>query len=590
MRYLSVAEILEELEKDDVPDIQAADVLLLPPGEDVSDEDSGDEDCNDPDRLSRNQLRAPGELQVSRKNNMSESSDDSEDKAPAPPKKKKCRKELDTLHWRKGDLSPKEPNSEPQSVNKSMCKQYSPSASMSKENHPLDFLRIFLSDNVVDLIVKNTVRYAAQKDNPSFTFSRHEILAFFGILYLSGYVPLPRRRMYWENSDDVKIKSVTDAMRLRRFEEILRYLHVCDNEKLTPGDNFAKIRPFADALNESFINNAPPETDISVDESMIPYFGRHYCKQFLRLKPVRFGYKAWVMAHKSGYCLNVDFYQGKDKDRVPGVGLGESIVLKFCEILQSKYPDLQFSFYFDNFFTNMKLICALGNKGMYGTGTVRENRMSKCPIPKKKELAKMKRGEFTSFTESSKGVVAVGWKDNNVVYILSNKSGVAPLQQIQRYSVTKKQKITVPQPNVISHYNKCMGGVDLLDNNIANYRINIRGKKWYMPIIMWLLDVAMVNAWMIARKHGVTLDALSFRRACAQTLLKKYGCLPARPGPMRYSEKVAKTVRESHNDHLIISGQPKRRCAFCKTVKTPLACKKCEVPLHMHCFEGYHNQ
>lgn len=58
-----------------------------------------------------------------------------------------------------------------------------------------------------------------------------------------------------------------------------------------------------------------------------------------------------------------------------------------------------------------------------------------------------------------------------------------PMQKAFRYSVKQETKIEIPQPNMVSCYNKSMGGVDLMDNNISNYRIGLRGKKWYIPIL-----------------------------------------------------------------------------------------------------------
>lgn len=44
----------------------------------------------------------------------------------------------------------------------------------------------------------------------------------------------------------------------------------------------------------------------------------------------------------------------------------------------------------------------------------------------------------------------------------------------------KNHKLTlIEQPLLIHAYNKTMGGVDLFDNAINNYRIKVRGKKWY---------------------------------------------------------------------------------------------------------------
>lgn len=123
--------------------------------------------------------------------------------------------------------------------------------------------------------------------------------------------PLPRRRMYWENNEDTHNILVDKSMRRNRFEEIFRYLHVADNSNLQPNDKMAKVRPLFDMLNEKFLQYAIIEKDISIDESMIPYYGRHGCKQHIKGKPIRFGFKDWIAALRLGYCLYADPYQGR---------------------------------------------------------------------------------------------------------------------------------------------------------------------------------------------------------------------------------------------------------------------------------------
>ena len=70
---------------------------------------------------------------------------------------------------------------------------------------------------------------------------------------------------------------------------------------------------------------------------------------------------------------------------------------------------------------------------------------------------------------------------------------------------------------MIQQYNKFMGGVDLADNMLANYRICIRGKKWWWPIFSNYIDVCMVNAWKlwldVHPQEKVSL--LQFRREVA---------------------------------------------------------------------------
>lgn len=44
-----------------------------------------------------------------------------------------------------------------------------------------------------------------------------------------------------------------------------------------------KLRPLTDRLNSNFKRHFVPEQHVSYDESMIAYYGRHGCKQFIRI-------------------------------------------------------------------------------------------------------------------------------------------------------------------------------------------------------------------------------------------------------------------------------------------------------------------
>ena len=57
---------------------------------------------------------------------------------------------------------------------------------------------------------------------------------------------------------------------------------------------------------------------------MIKFKGRSSLKQFLPNKPIKSGYKVWMLADKSGYCVKFDLYTGKT-DKVTTI-LGEKVV------------------------------------------------------------------------------------------------------------------------------------------------------------------------------------------------------------------------------------------------------------------------
>ncbi|KAJ8882264.1 hypothetical protein PR048_018752 [Dryococelus australis] len=238
------------------------------------------------------------------------------------------------------------------------------------------------------------------------------------------------------------------------------------------------------------------------------------------------------MAQSSGYCLAADLYHGKNPNGtgLDDQGLGES---GFNSPSTSTI-----------FFINTKLIYSLSEKDMKGTGTgtARIHRMGKCPIADKKVTQKCERGSYDVYTEENKGISAVAWRNNNVVYTLCNEHGVQLVQYANWCSSEEKISLQATQPNVIHKYNKFMGGVNLLHKYIFNYRIGIRGKKCYIPIALWLFDVCITNAWMLHRRKELTLDQLSFWRQCVRALLRKYGQTALCPGLMRYCDRASKLV------------------------------------------------
>lgn len=80
-------------------------------------------------------------------------------------------------------------------------------------------------------------------------------------------------------------------------------------------------------------------------------------KQYLPMKPVKRGYKVWILADKSGYCLKIDVYTGK-KDNKTTKDLGAKVVTSLVQGLEGKDHKV----YFDNYFTNVHLMKDLKGK------------------------------------------------------------------------------------------------------------------------------------------------------------------------------------------------------------------------------------
>ena len=97
------------------------------------------------------------------------------------------------------------------------------------------------------------------------------------------------------------------------FEEYKRYLHLCDNYYyLDEADKFAEVHALLNFLNLQCLEHYIPEQHVSIDESMVPHFGKHRAKQYISSKPIKFGNKIWVTAKPLDYCEQFCLYAGKD--------------------------------------------------------------------------------------------------------------------------------------------------------------------------------------------------------------------------------------------------------------------------------------
>ena len=117
--------------------------------------------------------------------------------------------------------------------------------------------------------------------------------------------------MYLGQRKDGHNLLVSCMMSTSEFEECKKYLHLSDNKNLDMADRFAKVHSLFNSINQQYLLNYQLTQHISVDESVMPYFERHVAKQFIHEKPMKFGYKLWVMATPLGYCIQFRSYAGK---------------------------------------------------------------------------------------------------------------------------------------------------------------------------------------------------------------------------------------------------------------------------------------
>ena len=129
-------------------------------------------------------------------------------------------------------------------------------------------------------------------------------------------------------------------------------------------------------------------------------------------------------------------------------------------------------------------------------------------------------------------LTAVKWIDTRSVCLLSSFLQTSPLEKCKRFDKKKKTNVEINQPKCIKLYNKNMGGVDLVDQLIALYRISFRVRKYYHKLVFPLLDMSVVNAWLLYRRDTKKLllpinkqqSLLLFKISIVDSLLKVGKC------------------------------------------------------------------
>lgn len=128
---------------------------------------------------------------------------------------------------------------------------------------------------------------------------------------------MPSERHYWSNDGDIGVEGVRNSMSRTSFLKLKAYIHSQDNEKHAANktDRGFKVRPLINMLNENFQKFGMCREQLAVDEMIVKYFGMNLLKQFIRGKPIRFGYKMWALCDAEGFCYKFQLYCGKGQER-----------------------------------------------------------------------------------------------------------------------------------------------------------------------------------------------------------------------------------------------------------------------------------
>ncbi|XP_055623568.1 piggyBac transposable element-derived protein 3-like [Toxorhynchites rutilus septentrionalis] len=206
---------------------------------------------------------------------------------------------------------------------------------------------------------------------------------------------------------------IATAIPRNKFEQIMKYLHFNDNLLNDGSGKLFKVQPLIEHANDKILKMGQPlGKHFSIDEAMEPYYGRNSIKQFIRGKPIRFGYKFWCLCTHDGCFIKFIPYEGKT-DRDPGEPLGSKVVSNLSKdiVAEESYVHI------DNFFTSLALLEDFGKRDINIIGTIRNNRIEKATL---ESIKKQARGSYDIVRDTETNITIVRWNDNNVVIMATS--------------------------------------------------------------------------------------------------------------------------------------------------------------------------
>ena len=209
------------------------------------------------------------------------------------------------------------------------------------------------------------------------------------------------------------------------------------------------------------------------------------------------------------------------------------------------------------------------------------------------------------------------WFDNRPVTLASTFISPLPINKVRRSDKASKAFTEIDHPFIVDQYNWSMGGVDLLDAFVAQYKFQLRSKRWYMYLFWHTVTVALITSWLLYRRDchllGIPKKEILKRRHFQADVGSSLILINAERGHKRGRRSIeeqttAKTVKERKKarkgpsadvqldavGHWPVKTEKRGCCALCTTGFGDTGCEKCTVRLcfnnQRNCFKQYHQK
>ncbi|XP_051808612.1 piggyBac transposable element-derived protein 4-like [Acanthochromis polyacanthus] len=468
---------------------------------------------------------------------------------------------------------------------------------MTENYTPVQLFQLFFSNAVLLTILSNTNEHGSAHYstplNPWKAIDLKDMFCFISVLIYMGVVKCSSYTDYWWGGHLYSLPFPKRVMTGQKFLKMTWALHLssaaadAENEGrrgTAAFDRLGKIKPLYDDMREACKRNYHPRQEISIDERTVVSKARIGLKQYMKSKPVRWGYKLFVLGDSTaGYTWDFFVYEGKSTGNT-GKGLSYESVM---ELLKPQLLGTGYKLFMDNFYSSTTLFQDLLKMKVWACGTIWKNQIGFPRTTENSLDSKSPRGSVRWIRKDS--LLYVQWRDTRDASFCSTfhpaHTGETVRRRVRSADGQREMK-DIPVLPVVKDYNQHMGGVDLSDALIGFYKVLHKTRMWYKTFFYHCLDIAVMNAFLLHKelamaKGQVPMNQKAFRETLAEDLARMGSAPTDMPVQGPAPAPAPAPAPPTRHRMMYISGDStasQLKCRICHS-KTLVKCVTCDVLL-----------
>ena len=213
----------------------------------------------------------------------------------------------------------------------------------------------------------------------------------------------------------------------------------------------------------------------------------------------------------------------------------------------------------DNFYTTPRLAKYLLDRQTKTVGTIKPNRkLFPKDFPHDRDIPK-----GSAVFKHHSNILAIKYRaaqnkaagKPKVVHVLSTRHSTAMKNTGRR----DHEGNVIQKPEAIIYYNKNMGGVDKIDQQLHSVSIIRKTFKWYHKVFFRLLSVAMLSSHKIYKERGGQNDFLQFVHEIVESLVENSPQLKDNTRNVRRNDNLVRLTGRHFPAQSLYEGQATKK-------------------------------